>query len=199
MQPERVRQLALAALTAPSPRPTLVAMRSRESGFTLLEMMVTVVLIAVLAAIALPSFMGETRKTKASAEVQPLFNDLRVRLEEYLQERGAYPPTAGESRWNPSSAPSSTRAPLDLAMAEWLPLKVRPSSDDQVHCRYTFATGPADGGTIGPQAAAFGFAAPSNGWYYLLAKCDMDGDPAVLSWYFASSVDSKIKQIDEGL
>jgi prepilin-type N-terminal cleavage/methylation domain-containing protein len=60
-------------------------MRDRESGFTLIELMVTVTVIAILAGIALPSFFGEARKNRAISEVQPMFNDLRVRIEQYLR------------------------------------------------------------------------------------------------------------------
>jgi prepilin-type N-terminal cleavage/methylation domain-containing protein len=175
-------------------------MGDRESGFTLLELVVTLALVSILAAIALPSFFGETRKTKAMSEVQPMFSDLRTRLENYMQERGTYPPTVGETTWNPAGPPSTAKAPLDLAMVEWQPLKLRLSGDGTVYCRYTYATGLANAGTdIGTQAAtAFGFTAPSTAWYYVLAKCDMDGDPAALSWYFASSVDPEIRPLDEG-
>lgn len=171
----------------------------RQSGFTLLELVITLAVVSILAAIALPSFMGETRKANASSEVQPLFNDIRTRLEEYLQEHGTYPPTVGETTWNPAGAPGTTKTPLDLSMTGWGPLKVRLSGENAVYCRYTFATGPADVGTnIGPQAGAFGFTAPAANWYYLIAKCDMDGNPAVLSWYFASSVDTRIRSLDDG-
>jgi prepilin-type N-terminal cleavage/methylation domain-containing protein len=176
-------------------------MRDRESGFTLVELLVTIAVISILAAIALPSFVGESRKTKAFSEVQPLFSDIRTRLEQYLQESGAYPPTVGEAIWNPAAAPSTTRVPFDLTMAEWLPLKLRLSGEDLVYCRYTYATGLANVGTnIGARAAAapFNFTAPSTDWYYLIAKCDMDGDPSVLSWYFASSTNPNIKPFDEG-
>jgi prepilin-type N-terminal cleavage/methylation domain-containing protein len=176
-------------------------MRGRESGFTLIELLFTVAVISILAAIALPSFFGETRKTKAISEVQPLFSDMRTRLEQHLQETGTYPPTVGEAIWNPAGAPSTTRVPLDLAMTEWLPLKLRVSGENVVYCRYTYATGLANVGlNIGARAAAapFNFTAPSTDWYYLLAKCDMDDDSAVLSWYFASSVNPKIVPFDEG-
>jgi prepilin-type N-terminal cleavage/methylation domain-containing protein len=189
-----------ACLRRDSDVPTLDAMRDRESGFTLLEIMITLSVVAILSVIALPSFFGETRKSKSSAEVQPLFSDVRVRLEEYLQEHGHYPPTVGEGTWNPTTAPGTTRVALDLAAPGWLPLHVRPSAELEVYCRYTFATGLAtDGTNIGTEAATrFGFTAPATDWYYLLAKCDMDGDPTALSWYFASSVDSAIKRQAEG-
>lgn len=177
------------------------AMRDGESGFTLIETLVTIAVVSILAAIALPSFFGESRKTKAFSEVQPLFNDLRVRLEQYLQENGTYPPTVGETIWNPAGTPSTTRVPLDMAMPEWQPLKLRISGENRVYCRYTWATGLANTGTnIGARAGAppFSFVAPSTDWYYLLAMCDMDDDPSMLSWYFASSTNPTIQKVDEG-
>jgi prepilin-type N-terminal cleavage/methylation domain-containing protein len=183
-------------------------MRDREAGFTLLELMVTVAVIAILAAIALPSYSGQTRKAKAMAEVQPMFNDLRVRIEQYLQEQGVYPATIGENSLYPVGAPSTTPIPLlspaTPVPADWQTLKVRFSGPDQVRCGYTWVTGPAnDGGNIGAIAKAnpplgFGFTAPGTLWYYLLAKCDMDGDSSAFSWYFSSSVDPTIQKLNEG-
>jgi prepilin-type N-terminal cleavage/methylation domain-containing protein len=175
-------------------------MREGESGFTLIEVLVTIAVISILAAIALPSFFGESRKTKAFSEVQPIFNDMRVRIEQYLQENGKYPPTVGEAIFNPAGAPSTTKAQLDVAMAEWVPIKLRLSGEDMVYCRYTYATGLANVNTnIGTRAATtFAFTAPATDWYYILAKCDMDDNPAVLSWYFASSVNHTIQKDAEG-
>jgi prepilin-type N-terminal cleavage/methylation domain-containing protein len=176
-------------------------MREGESGFTLIEVLVTIAVISILAAIALPSFFGESRKTKAFSEVQPVFNDMRVRIEQYMQENGKYPPTVGEAIFNPAGAPSTTKAQLDVAKAEWLPIKLRLSGDDMVYCRYTYATGLANVGTnIGTRAAdpPFNFTTPETDWYYILAKCDMDNTPAVLSWYFTSSVNHSILKDAEG-
>lgn len=176
------------------------AARPSQSGFTLLELVVTIAVVSILAAIALPSFLRESRKSKASAEVQPLFSDLRLRLEQYLQENGRYPATIGESTMHPGTAPSTTKQPLNDLPAEWQALKVRISGDDTVYCAYTWATGAAgDDDNIGPRAAAapFNFTPPSTEWYYLLAKCDMDGD-GVSGWYFASSVNPTIVPADEG-
>jgi type IV pilus assembly protein PilE len=181
-------------------------MRDREAGFTLIELMVAVAVVSILAVIALPSFFGEIRKAKAMAEVQPMFNDLRVRLEQYLQEQGAYPATIGEDTLYPG-APSTTLVPLvgpggSLPKA-WQDLKIRFSGPDQVRCGYTWATGLANqDANIGTIAKSFGFPAPDTNWYYLLAKCDMDGSGSgsdgSFSWYFSTSVDPTIQKLNEG-
>jgi prepilin-type N-terminal cleavage/methylation domain-containing protein len=180
--------------------------RDREAGFTLLELMVTVVVVAILAAIALPSFFSETRKAKASSEVQPMFNDIRIRLEQYLQENGRYPPSpaGGETALRPAGEPSTTKAALGTP-AGWDKLKLRTSGNDAVSCRYAWVTGTRDTPIpVGTQAEAFGFTdatKPESDWYYLLAKCDMDNSGAAgngFSWYFASSADPKLLTINDG-
>jgi prepilin-type N-terminal cleavage/methylation domain-containing protein len=188
-------------------------MRDRQAGFTLIELMVAVAVISILAAIALPSFFGESRKARAAAEVQPMFNDLRVRLEQYMQENGVYPATIGEGTLYPPTQPPPVWSLTSNALpATWQAIRVRPSGIDQLWCSYTWATGKANaGGNIGPIAsgsstttppAGFGFTAPATDWYYLLAKCDMDGrndgSDATFSWYFTSSVDATIQRLNEG-
>src|ERR1700760_482796 len=118
-------------------------MRDRESGFTLIELMIAVVVIAILAGIALPSFFGESRKNRAFSEVQPLFNDLRVRFEQSMQETGHYPTTLGEGAFYPPGAPSTLRT-LDPSQFPWVQVKFRNSGNDQVVCGYTWVTGLAN-------------------------------------------------------
>jgi hypothetical protein len=131
-----------------------------------------------------------------------MFNDLRVRLEQYLQENGQYPATIGEAIMHPATPPSTTKEPLNPMPPAWLALRVRISGNDDVYCRYTWVTGLANqGGNIGPQAGVFGFGAPApptTDWYYLLAKCDMDGDNSTFSWYFTSSINPTILKLNEG-
>ena len=66
----------------------------RAKGFTILELMIVVVVIAILAAIALPSYSDYiTRST--FAEAQGNLADLRVRMEQYYMDNRRYSTTAG--------------------------------------------------------------------------------------------------------
>lgn len=184
-------------------------MRDRESGFTLIEVIVALAVVSILAAIALPSFLGESRKSKAFSEVQPMFNDIRIRLEQHLQEAGHYPITTGEIAYHPPTT-GPTKTALEPYPTEWTDLKIRISGNDEVYCSYTWSTGAANVNTnIGTlvrtaKPAGFGFATPTVEWYYVLAKCDMDGlhsatpSDSEYSWYFASSVNPTIDKLNEG-
>ena len=183
------------------------AVRRREAGFTLVELLVTVAVISILAAIAIPSFFGETRKARATAEVTPMFNDLRIRMEQYLQERGVYPDTLGETGLYPTANPDATLRALLPLPATWLAINVRISGPDEVRCGYTWVSSRSNNGTVGPSvgnagpkalAAPFNFVPPANDWYYLLAKCRMDPSHTGYSWYFTSSLNSRIVSDNEG-
>jgi len=66
----------------------------RARGFTLLELMIVIAVIAILAAIALPSYQDYiTRAT--FAEAQGSLADLRVKMEQYYQDNRRYSTTTG--------------------------------------------------------------------------------------------------------
>ena len=50
--------------------------RNKEGGFTLIEMLVVVVIIATLAAMIVPRFAGRTEEAKASAAAAAIEADL---------------------------------------------------------------------------------------------------------------------------
>ena len=60
-------------------------MRARSSGFTLLETMVVVAIVAVLAAVAVPSYAGYVKRSHILEAVARL-SDARARMEDYFQD-----------------------------------------------------------------------------------------------------------------
>jgi hypothetical protein len=76
--------------------------------------------------------------------------------------------------------------------ATWLALKVLPP-DQTVYCSYVAIAGVA-GGTAGSVATSFGFVVPNANWYYLIARCNMDGNSATDGYFFTSSVDTTIRK-----
>ncbi|HEY1289974.1 MAG TPA: type IV pilin protein [Burkholderiales bacterium] len=63
-------------------------------GFTLLELMITVVVIAILAGIALPSYNDYVLRAKFS-EATGNLADLRVKMEQFYADNRRYSTTAG--------------------------------------------------------------------------------------------------------
>jgi type IV pilus assembly protein PilE len=63
-------------------------------GFTLLETMVVVAIVAVLAAIAVPSYAGYVKRSHILEAVARL-SDARARMEDYFQDERSYVDAAG--------------------------------------------------------------------------------------------------------
>ena len=70
--------------------------KSSQDGFTLIEMMITVAIIGILAAIALPSYQDYVRKGKA-AEATSTLAGLRVQMEQYFQDYRTYEDVDGKT------------------------------------------------------------------------------------------------------
>lgn len=60
-----------------------------ERGFTLTELMITVVVIGILAAIAIPSYLGYVQRTRRTDAVTAL-QSIALYEEKYMAENGQY-------------------------------------------------------------------------------------------------------------
>ena len=65
-----------------------------EGGFTLIELLVVVIIIGILAAIAIPTFLNQREKAWKRAAMSDLRNAATV-VEEYFGDNGTYVGAAG--------------------------------------------------------------------------------------------------------
>lgn len=64
-------------------------MQIRSRGFTLIEVMITVAIVAIIAAVALPSYTDYLKRGKV-VEAHSTLADLRVKMEQRFQDNRAY-------------------------------------------------------------------------------------------------------------
>ena len=81
----------------------------RPTGFTLIEVMVTVAIIAILAAIAIPNYADYVRRGKLQEATSNLLA-MRTKMEQYFQDNRSYT-TPGAPVLAPCTAGSSVPIP----------------------------------------------------------------------------------------
>ena len=163
-----------------------------ERGFTLIELMVVVAIVAVLAAVMIPMFMKEGTRAKAKSEVSPMFAELSHKEDQYKQENGTYKNAAA----CPSAASASGTDVTTVCFSsgsDWSLLRIVPS-EKKLTCSYVVTTGKS---TDVPSAPSWvttckgcgTLATPTTSWYYIVATC-----PAAS--YFTASWDTKTRASD---
>lgn len=80
----------------------------RKKGFTLIELMVVIAIIAVLAAVVAPQVFRQVAKGRA-ASVESFYNSAKTAATSYFSDIGAWPPTCNNPavcNSNPGPAPN---------------------------------------------------------------------------------------------
>ncbi|GGJ99597.1 pilin [Luteimonas terricola] len=78
-------------------------MKKKMQGFTLIELMIVVAIIAILAAIALPAYQDYVARAQVS-EAMSLSSGARTAVAEYAADRGAWPTTNAEAGLSPEGS-----------------------------------------------------------------------------------------------
>lgn len=80
---------------------------ARAAGFTLIELMVTVTVVAILASIAIPSYMSSVRKSRRT-EARTALLDLAAREERYMATNTTYSNTASDLGYSSLPGPTAS-------------------------------------------------------------------------------------------
>ena len=98
----------------------LIEKVGRRRGFTLVELLVVIVVLAVLAAIVLPKFMDSSARSKESALKSDL-KLLRNAVATFQTDTGKYPSTLGAlaATSAPAQGLSSAGVATDITAGDW--------------------------------------------------------------------------------
>lgn len=184
----------------------MVSLMGSRRGFTLIEMMIVVAVIAILAVVVVPTFFRESGKTKSITEVTPMFTELANKLEQYKSDTGKYVNTTTLQNDTPVECPATPNAQTGTAASScasgaWTDLRVAPPQTT-LRCAYQIQVGDVGDALADPLPAGISFTPPSTtGWWALLATCDGDGQgvSSTNGRFFMSSVDATIQKVNEAL
>lgn len=167
----------------------------RERGFTLLEIMIVVVIIAVLAILVVPGWFKESAKSKAKSEVNAFFAEITIKEEQYKIEKAAYLGTTAACPTAPQPDGVDFATTCLTGTSNWDKLRINPP-EKNVRCSYSMTAGTSAAAPTPP--SGFTMTTPAGGWWYAVAECDSDGRGGVNATFFISSVDTKVQIQNEG-
>ena len=118
-----------------------MAIRSRHQGFTLIELMITVAIIAILARLAWPSYQNYVTRTKLTQAFNQL-SAYSLTMQQVYQDTRSYATrgaTSGMASWcsGPDSHTWNDALRLKIARPCWIAFTVRVVNDRPSRMRST--------------------------------------------------------------
>jgi prepilin-type N-terminal cleavage/methylation domain-containing protein len=103
-----------------TPRKTFPCLARPQSGFTLVEILVVIAIIALLAGVALPAVTGAIKKAQENAAMQTA-HGLGLALFQYATDNnGTYPGTTAASGTTPAYAAGTSSLAFDLLVPAYI-------------------------------------------------------------------------------
>jgi prepilin-type N-terminal cleavage/methylation domain-containing protein len=142
---------------------------SNNKAFTLIELLVVVLIVAILAAIALPQYEKSIWRSRA-AQLQQSTRDLAMAQESYLLTHGSYPKNFDELDFSFDSLPNKPTTSLSASWGVPSTNAIRANNDMELiinnsgaNSTYYFSTGVFTKGKF--TSAGFLYTHDSNGEY----------------------------------
>jgi prepilin-type N-terminal cleavage/methylation domain-containing protein len=167
------------------------ARRKSDSGFTLIEMLVVVVIIGVLAAVAVYAYTRHVQSSRY-VDAKEMLKLIQAREELYFQRHGVFlsateHPTMADNFNAKAWAPPNNHA--------FRTLKVRPQ---QTATRFSYRVAAfAAGATPDATSTALGIDS-SAPWYYACARADVKGDGSPYMEMCVTSQPTPLRVTNEG-
>ena len=153
-------------------------LRKRSKGFTLIELMIVVAIIAILAAIAIPQYKKFQLKAK-TAEAKTNLGAIRTAEEAYAAENDVYVLAA----LHPSNSPGSSPQSWGSSAQGFDSIGFQPAGQ----VRYIYGVGTsANSGGSGTNAVTDGSVD-----IYISAGADLDGD-GTAKWFHCTDEDPAV-------
>jgi prepilin-type N-terminal cleavage/methylation domain-containing protein len=197
------------------PKTAIVSHHERQRGFTLIELMITVVILGILAALATVGYRRYVAKARSS-EAVAMLAEISSKEQLYFLEFAQYLPLVNSTSITPPAASGSavtetaaqfypsdpstsgfdsvrTATALGTLPLSWTYAAIRPK-DRVLSCTYF-----AGAGTIG--AGLLGSAAIPQPWYYVLGACNLNKTssyPGGVSVFSLTYNSPTLSQINEG-
>ena len=162
-------------------------------GFTLLELMAVVAIVAILAAVVIPSWIRDSNKSKSRQEVAAMFAELAQKEEAYHGDFNTY--------LNASQCPASpSQQPVDFSSCltgNLATLRVAPP-EMKLACTYQIVTGAAGANPNPTLIGSLAVTNPATSWYILYAQCKESAVSSANAQYMMSNLDTTIQSLNEG-
>lgn len=178
-----------------------------ERGFTLIELMIVVAIIAVLAVVVVPTFLQSANKTKGKTEVTAMFAEIAMKEEAYKSESSTNVYLASGAKCHsagPQKAGYNFQTTCVTSGSTWESLRIQPT-ESTLYCAYQIFAGtkletltPPTGFKNSQGVLSAAESNLASGWWYVVADCDEDSRGGTNAQYYMSSIDSKLQVQNSG-